>query len=84
MPRSCPKGLTQTGTGYCRTIGFYGNPKGRRVPRKFWGGHDPGERAEASPGVKQSMGRPARRAWGKAVELIGQAICVCPDYAGAH
>lgn len=40
MPKSCPKGLSQTDKGYCRTIGFYRNGRGQRVPRKFWLGHD--------------------------------------------
>jgi hypothetical protein len=40
MPKSCPNGLTKTKKGYCRTIGYYRNGRGERVPRKFWLGHD--------------------------------------------
>jgi hypothetical protein len=32
--------LTKTDKGYCRTIGYYCNAEGRRVPRRFWLGHD--------------------------------------------
>ena len=40
MPKSCPSGLTKTKDGYSRTIGYYINDGGRRVPRKFRLGHD--------------------------------------------
>jgi hypothetical protein len=41
MPKQCPSGLTKTSTkGYSRTIGYYRSDDGRRVPRKFWLGHD--------------------------------------------
>jgi len=39
MARQCVSGLTKTKRGFCRTVGYYLN-HGKRVPRKFWLGHD--------------------------------------------